>query len=134
MSSLFVADMRKQSYSEMNDPAPVVNTLVIQDSTIPGSGAANFDMTKVDRGNVTAGRFTFTPGAGWNNATGWDKAGSAFDYGTYDYYGGTGFDPFTADWTGFFNYDQNALACQRLNHFARVDEGNGGVGSCPGHP
>ncbi len=134
MSSQFVADMTKLSYSDAKTPAKFSIKLVLQDSTIPGIGAGNFTMAQAQQYSVTAGRFTYTPGTGWNNSTGWDTPGSAFDLGTYNYAGGQGFDPFTTDWASFFNYDQNALACQRFNVNARVNEGSAGVGSCPGHP
>lgn len=134
LSSQFVADMTKLGYSDSKTPAPVKINMVLNDPTIPGAGAADFTMARAQQTYVTAGRYTFTPGSGWNNSTGWDQAGSAFDLGTYNYVGGAGFNPFTMDWTTFFNYDQNALACQRPGVPTRIDDGSGGVGSCPGHP
>ena len=143
MSSVFVTDMSKLSYSEANDPAPVVNRLVLQDATIPGNGAANFDMASVQHSDVTAGRYTFTPGSGWTNplndpSLGWSTDDSSFGLGTYSYAGGPGFDPFTADWSTYFHYDQNALACEKGGAQSRVllpgDTGIVGDGACPGHP
>lgn len=140
MTSVFVADMRGLSYSEMNNSAPVINTLVIQDPTIPGNGAANFNMADAPQSTVTAGRFTFTPGAGWNTAAGvgWAADNSSFDLGTYVYAGGGGFDAYSFDWTTVFDYSQNALNCTRpsvgnnVGESTRIQEA-GGEG-CPGHP
>jgi len=134
LSSQFVADMTKLSYSDDKTPAEVKIHQVISDSSIPGIGAGDFNMSQAQQSYVTAGRYTFTPGTGWNNATGWDSPGSSFDLGTYTYEGGQGFDPFTVNWATFFKYDQNATACVRSNPLARNSEGAGGVGSCPGGP
>jgi len=155
MTSTFVADMTMLSYSEMNKAAPVMNSLVLDDPSIPGNGAANFDMANAQQSDITAGRFTFTKpaGYGWNTAQGWDTPGSYFTLGVYTYYDApTGFDVYNADWASYFEYDQNALACRRTGgEFVRQDEGKSfyqgdgpfdhattgggptGIGSCPGH-
>jgi hypothetical protein len=142
MSSTFVSDMSKLGYSDMNTPIKIINKVTFEDPDIPGNGAANFDMTNAQQSDVTAGRYTFTKGAGygWNTGTtGWDAVGSKFTLGTYDYFGTpTGFDVYNTDWASFFNYDQNALGCLNNEIFVvdrRQDlgKGNGGLGSCPGH-
>lgn len=145
LSSTFVADMTKISYADMNTPIKIINNQTLNDPTIPGSGAANFDMLNAQQSDVSAGRYTFTKPAnyGWNEpANGWDTPGSYFTLGVYTYYDApTGFDVYNTDWTSFFNYDQNALACLRPDGtYVRADEGKAsfaggptGVGSCPGH-
>ena len=120
MSSVFVADERALSYSDSSTPAPVINNLVINDPGLPSAGAADFEMALAQIPDVTAGRFTYTPGTGWGpNATnptqdptlGWDQANSSFGQGTYNYVGGQGFDPLTFDWSTVFNYGDNAISC-----------------------
>jgi len=153
MTSTFVADMTMLRYSEMNKAAPVMNSLVFDDPSIPGNGAANFDMANSQQSDISAGRFTFTKpaGYGWNTAKGWDTPGSYFTLGVYTYYDApTGFDVYNADWASYFEYDQNALGCLRGGgRYVRQDEGKGsyqgdnvfgdgaggptGIGSCPGH-
>ena len=144
MSAVYVADMTKLSYSDMNTPINIINNVTFDDPSIPGNGSANFDMANSQQSDITAGRYTFTkgPGYGWQNAAnGWDTVGSSFTLGTYSYYGtATGFDVYTTDWTSFFEYDQNAIACvsTAVNYFVkdiRQEEGKGigSLGSCPGH-
>jgi len=112
MSSVFVADERALSYSDSSTPAPVINNLVINDPALPSAGAADFEMALAQIPDVTAGRFTYTPGTGWNNPTlGWDVAGSTFGQGTYSYVGGQGFDPLNFNWSTVFNYADNAISC-----------------------
>ncbi len=112
MSSVFVADERALSYSDSSTPAPVVNNLIINDPGLPTSGAADFEMALAQIPDVTAGRFTYTPGTGWNNPTvGWDTAGSTFGQGTYTYVDNQGFDPLTYNWSSAFNYADNAISC-----------------------
>jgi hypothetical protein len=154
MTSTFVADMSKLSYAQMNSPIKIINTTTFDDPTIPGNGAANFDMLNAQQSDVTAGRFTFTKPSnyGWNHPTqGWDYPQSYFTLGIYSYYGGNGFDVYNADWASFFDYAQNAIACNRGGGLhVRIDEGKAsykgdnavspgtaggptGIGSCPGH-
>lgn len=112
MTSVFVADERALSYSDSSTPAPVVNNLVINDPGLPTAGAADFEMALAQVPDVTAGRFTYTPGTGWNNPTlGWDVAGSTFGQGTYTYVDGQGFNPLTFNWSTVFNYADNAISC-----------------------
>ena len=144
MTSTFVADMRGIGYQDMNNPIGIINDTVIDDPTIPGAtGAANFTMANAQDSTVTAGRFTFTPGTGWNTPNGWDAPNSSFGLGSYSYYGApTGFDVFTVDWREFFDYGQNILNCTREGSISsnvtgvatRISMGQGGGFSCPGHP
>ena len=131
MSSTFVADMRAISYSDMNTPVPIVNDLKISDPTL--AGAADFEMSLSQHSTVTAGRYTYTPGAGWNNPNGWDNPGSSFTPGQYTYFDSTGFDPFNYDWASNFHYDENAYNCAHAQiNISRNDLAGGA--SCPGHP
>lgn len=116
MTSVFVTDQRALSYSDSSTPAPVVNNLVINDPKLPNAGAADFEMALAQNPDITSGRFTFTPGTGWDNAAhdptlGWDSTDSTFGQGTYSYVGGQAFDPLTFNWASVFNYAENALGC-----------------------
>ncbi len=137
MSSVFVVDERALNYHQSGTAAPMTNTLVINDPSIPGAGAGDFSMAQTQKSVVTAGRFTYTPGAGWNDPTnGWDSTDSTFGFGTYNYAGGQGFDPLSVDWSKMFNYAQNAQACSApvsSNGFVRDQSGNFG-GSCFNKP
>ena len=117
MTSEFVADMRGISYSEKDKAAPIVNRLHLVDSTLPSPGSADFDMSRIQRSDVTAGRFIFTPGLGWRlpdgtdaSSIGWTDATAVFNPGTYTG-PGAGFDPLTVDWASFFSSTQNNTAC-----------------------
>ena len=117
MTSEFVADMRGISYGQKDKPAPVVNRLHIVDATLPSPGSADFDMTRVQRSDITAARFVFTPGLGWRlpngadaSSIGWTDATAVFNPGTYSG-PGAGFDPLTVDWASFFSRSQNNTAC-----------------------
>lgn len=137
MSSSFVADMTALSYSDKNTPATVTNSLVINDPTLPAGSGANFDMSLAQHPDVTAGRYTYTPGTGWNTTSGWDVDNSTFDPGSYSYFEGGGFNPLTFDWTTNFNYNENALACSRpaTTGVTRNSSMGGLTGAnCPGHP
>lgn len=125
LSSTFVADMRSISFSDKNTPIIIVNNQTINDPDFPVPGAGDFDMSMAEKPYVTAGRFTFTPGTGWNSPEGWDAVGSSFDRGTYDYFDG-GFDVYSADWAAYFDYAQNAAAC--------TSAGRAGLNNCPGGP
>lgn len=142
MSSSFVVDMTAISYNDMNTPATIVNNTKIQDPTAGSTlgSAADFSMALAQHPDVTAGRFIYTPGAGWNSASGWDSANSSFTPGQYTYFDTGGFNPLTFDWASQFHYDENRLACSRpgSNSTAGVNNGvrglqNGGT-SCPGAP
>ena len=151
MTAVFVTDMRALSYSDISTPAPIVNNVVIDDPGIPGTGAGDFEMAMAQATNITSGRFTYTPGSGWNTANGWIVNGSSFGQGTYSYIESTGFQPTTFDYKTVFDYAQNATACSvdpdnngvsnGVDHVARQEAGGtvgGGPGvgqtSCPGHP
>ena len=134
MSSVFVADMRALSYSDMNTPIKITNSLTINDSTIP-TGSGNFEMALAQHSDVTAGRYTFdATGVGWDTIYGWDSLDSHYQYGTYHYAEGTGFDPLTFDWASVFDYSQNALNCSRARITGDNRNQNAGGASCPGHP
>ena len=148
MTSSFTADERGLTYSQAGSAAPVTNNLVLNDPSIPGAGSANFSMAKSQprQSLVTAGRYTFTPGAGWNASgdpslasdpsLGWDTSGSTFDFGTYNYIDPVGFQPLTFDWSTVFDYSQNAIACtapHQSNGFTRENSGSFG-GSCFNKP
>lgn len=133
MSSSFVADMTAISYSDMNSPVPMVNTLQVNDPALGSAG--NFDMSLSQHSRVSAGRFTYTPGAGWNNPDGWDTPNSSFDAGSYTYYSGGGFDPLSFDWASNFHFNENALSCTRAPPDpTRIRSGMNGGSSCPGAP
>ena len=137
MSSTFVADMTALSYSDKNTPAKLTNRQVINDSTLPSGSGANFDMSLAQHPDVTAGRYTYTPGSGWNSTDGWDANNSTFNPGTYSYFEGGGFNPLTVDWTANFNYNENALACSRpATTGSTRNSSMGGLtgANCPGHP
>jgi hypothetical protein len=113
MKSVFVADERGLGYSDSSTPAPVTNTLVLNDPALPTTGAADFEMALAQSPDVTAGRFIFTPGTGWNDPTlGWNTPGSTFGQGTYTYVGGQGFDPLNFNWASVFNYADNVTGCE----------------------
>jgi hypothetical protein len=146
MTSTFAADERALTYSDASTAAPVINTLTLNDPSIPGGSATtDFSMAKAQQSIITAGRFTFTPGTGWaptaSNPTqdpsqGWDQTGSTFGFGTYTYDGGQGFQPLTYDWSKVFDYSQNALYCAAIsggNQWTRDDNGVFG-GSCFNKP
>jgi hypothetical protein len=112
MSSVFVTDERSLGYNDSSTAAPVVNNLVINEPNLPTSGAADFEMALAQAPDVTAGRFTYTPGLGWQNplndpTLGWNTPGSYFDQGSYQYVGGQGFNPLTFNWASVFNYADN---------------------------
>jgi hypothetical protein len=120
MAAKYVADMRGLSYNDLGVAAPVVNQLVIDDPNLPTKGVGNFDLSMTQRSNISAGKFTFTPGQGWFDITtgaplsGWDFDNSTFGLGTYTYADG-GFDVVNVNWAKFFDYSQNASYCVRGN-------------------
>jgi len=126
--SLFVTDMRDLSYSDFATAAPVVNIQAITDPTLPYAGAGDFDMSMVERSRVTAGQFSYTPGTGWNSSTQYLNASGEFTPGTYTYIDGPGFDNLNTDWSFYFNYDDNATACNAPY------ERTPGTADCPGGP
>ena len=145
MSSVFVTDERALSYSDSSTPAPVVNNLVVNDPKLPIAGAADFEMALAQTPDVTAGRFTFTPGTGWgpnaSNPTqdptlGWDQDNSSFGQGTYNYIGGQGFDPLNFNWASVFNYGDNAVECSAPHTPNNVTREQAGIygGSCFNKP
>ena len=125
LNEVFVADMRGVSFSDKNTPIPIVINQTLDDPKLPEAGAADFSMNMADQSQVSAGRYTFTPGAGWNTSIGWNKAGSWFDKGVYDYADGSGFDSYNFDWASVFDYSQNATEC---------NTGGRRNAQCPGRP
>ena len=85
--------------------------------------------------HVTAGRFIFTPGSGWNTASGWTASNSSFGEGVYTY-AEDGFDVLNVPWAEFFNYSDNVTPCNF--GFRNSPTQNGDPGgpddSCPGRP
>jgi len=110
ISSEFVLDMRGVGYDVNSIALPMINNLKNSDPDLPTPDAGNFDSDFSQDSNVTAGRFTYTPGTGWNTTT-WDETGSQFDEGTYNYVGESGFDALNTDWSDFFDYAQNVAVC-----------------------
>lgn len=107
----FIIDMTGISFTDKNTPAPIINNQAIDDPDMPTPGAGDFSMLMVDQSDVTAGRYTFTPGTGWNNPdVGWRDPNSSYGQGSYDYIDG-GFDVLNIDWASYFNYAENAVAC-----------------------
>ena len=136
LTGVFSVDMRDIGYQDINTPGKVTNNLVINDPNIP-DGSGNFEMALAQAPDITAGRFTFQAGAGWNSTDGWESPGSSFALGTYTYLSSeSGFDPYTFDWASVFDHSQNALNCARqaLNGVYRdgIDTSAfGGGASCP---
>ncbi len=120
VTSRFMADMRGLTYSDMNKDAVVTNTLALNDPGLPVKGGADFDLSFAQKSNVTAGKYIFTPGAGWSapldptGSQGWNADGSTFDPGAYTYSEG-GFDVLNVDWTSFFDPAQNPRSQVNLN-------------------
>jgi len=123
MTSEFQADLRGLTYTQKDRNTPIVNKLALiltGTDALPTDGAGDFDMTKVQRSTVTAGKYAYTAGAGWNSADGWahqslDAGGNlvhnaVFTTGTYTGEG-NGFDPLAVNWAEFFSPTQNSLAC-----------------------
>jgi hypothetical protein len=96
----FKADMSGVGYGDKStdisdNPLKYQNVMTINDPFLKAMGTADFNAaTGSQDSSVTAGRYTFTPGAGWS--------GGVYHPGTYTYIDGTGFDPNT-DWSVFKN-------------------------------
>ena len=140
LTEVFVADMRDLSYSDSSTAAPIINNLVLVDPKLPAAGSADFEMALAQDTDVTAGRFTFTPGTGWDNnahdpTLGWNSDGSTFGQGTYSYIGGQAFDPLTFNWASVFNYADNAISCSTPAGGGIIRESSGLFGgSCFNKP
>lgn len=95
----FIADMSGVTYGDKStdlsgDPLYITNTLIMSDPALQDKG--NFDaVLNAQDPYTTAGRYTFTPGAGW--------VGETYDPGTYQYYDGNGLDMDSVDWNVFKN-------------------------------
>lgn len=130
----FSADMRGLNYNDLSQAAPVVNRQAVDDTTMPVPGAGDFDMSMAQDSNVTAGRFIFTAGSGWNGS-GWSASNSSFGEGVYTYADGETFDVLTVPWADYFNYSDNATACNTGNrNDPTVGDPGGPDDSCPGRP
>ena len=120
LTARFIADMRGLLYSDLSRAAPVINTMTLDDPGLPTPGAADFDMSFAQNAHVTAGKYSYTPGLGWRDATtnapinGWDVNNSRFYPGTYTYSDGN-FDVLNVDWTQFFDPTQNPNSQVNLN-------------------
>jgi len=136
ITGVFSADMRDIGYQDMNTPINITNNLAIADPNIP-DGSGNFEMALAQTPDVTAGRYTFAAGSGWNTPDGWESPLSTFGLGTYSYLSGeTGFDPYTFDWSSVFDHAQNGLNCARPASNGTVRDtidttAFGGGASCP---
>jgi len=120
LTARFIADMRGLLYSDLSRAAPLINTMTLADPDLPTPGAADFDMSFAQKAHVTAGKYTYTPGLRWRDATtgnpvaGWDVTNSRFYPGTYTYSDGN-FDVLNVDWTTFFDPAQNPRSLVNLN-------------------
>ncbi len=120
LTARFIADMRGLLYSDLSRAAPLINTMSLDDPGLPTPGAADFDMSFAQKAHVTAGKYSYTPGLGWRDATsgaaiaGWDVNNSRFFPGTYTYADGN-FDVLNVDWTTFFDPAQNPNSLVNLN-------------------
>ena len=137
MTGVFSVDMRDIGYQDMNTPINITNNLEIIDPNIP-DGSGNYESALAQTPDVSAGRYTYAAGTGWNNPLGWDTVDSSFGLGTYTYLSNeTGFDPYTYDWGSVFDHAQNALDCARVGTVSGVyrdgldSTANGGGPSCP---
>ncbi len=89
-TAAFIMDGSDISFDDLDTVAPVINTLHIHDADMPAE-SAGFDMnTDSQFSSVTAGRYSYVPGAA-RGASG----------GTYDYFDG-GANP-NPDWSSFFD-------------------------------
>jgi hypothetical protein len=83
ITSAVMIDMRNSTYSDMNTPGVMLNTMSLQGPNVP-PGQGQFDMSKDGQNiNVTAGRYTYSSG-------------------TYTYMDG-GFNSGSVNWGDFFD-------------------------------
>ena len=123
VSMRFELDMGNSTYADDSTTGTVINTVIFSD------GIGDFDMaTDVQKSNVTGGRYTYTPGAGWID-TGASSGYQIWDYdeGTYSYSSG-GFDYLGQDWGGYFDPAQNTAPGP--GNEGKCDSG-AITGSCP---
>lgn len=138
--STFQVDMSNLTYSDATTPANITSQIIISDPQIPDGGAAgNFNLvsnvngTTIDVGgrlpqasnvNVSGGRYTYTPGAGWvtiDFVDAWDYQAGIYDYDTDK------FDQTAIDWANYFDPAQNPYPS---GNKAKCDSG-ALTGSCP---
>ena len=132
MTGQFQADLGGLTYSQKDKNKPIVNRVTLNltgADALPTAGAADFDMTKVQRSTVTAGKFAYVAGSGWNSLDGWSHQtydtttgnwvhDAVFTAGTYSGEG-NGFDPLKVDWYKFFNPAQNPGCANGSNRALR---------------
>ncbi|MFQ5470332.1 MAG: hypothetical protein ACE5EH_08495 [Gammaproteobacteria bacterium] len=104
MQSTFIADMRDLRYDDGLTAAKVTNKQKISDINLPNPVAGDFNIAMTQDSNITAGQYTFNPGAGW------DVGYTSFDLGTYNYSEGN-FDMNSVDWSLYFDPVQNSEYC-----------------------
>jgi len=93
ISALNVIDMRNSTYSDMNTPGVVTNTMQLIGPDQPNDSAQFNLITDAQRPSITAGRYTYTPGTG--------PGGSE---GSYDYFGtNNNFDQSAVKWESYFD-------------------------------
>lgn len=111
LSGQFVMDMTNSGYSTNTTPGVMTNkvTLTGANAGIQGNFDAagpnnDFATANTQAANVTGGRYTFTPGSGWNTS------GTIFTEGTYNYVGGGSADNMnTLDWNAFRDPQENVM-------------------------
>ncbi len=119
--SFFEIDMSAIDYNTMNTTALITNTLLITDPDMPDPDLVNpfgdnlivpdsayFDMAlHSQNSNANAGRYTYTPGAGWYDDGDGDRF-FAFDPGQYEYEDiGINSDQMDMEWSVYFVPEQN---------------------------
>ena len=107
MSSKFELDMSNIAYrgaaATTTAPAKFVNTVNITNPLVPGGGG--FDAAaQAQNPQVSAGRYTWTPGIGFG-----------FSSGTYTHAEGGGFNVNAADWKAFYIPAQNTCWSYKQN-------------------
>ena len=128
ITSTFSVDMSAIGYGTNTAVAPIINTVVLTNAGIPpavfnsprvpaGTAGGNFNMADFTAtSKVTAGRYTYTAGAG--------DGGSS---GTYAYVDGVGFNVYGEDWGSFCDPVQNPTSvCVTFGR--RPFGGGGGMG------
>jgi len=88
-----IIDMRNSTYSDMNTPGIAMHTMVLNGPDLPDDNGQFNTLTGSQNGDVTAGRFIYTPGTGPGGAD-----------GVYEYLdSSTGFDMSNVSWESYFD-------------------------------
>ncbi|MCF6235575.1 MAG: hypothetical protein L3J70_04260 [Gammaproteobacteria bacterium] len=96
MQSFFELDMSNSAYDNDALAGEIINIMKISDPDLPleSPGSGYFDMaidSQAGGSNVTGGRYTYTPGAGWvdqgDGGIGQDFTTWKYEAGTYQYVG-----------------------------------------------